>query len=45
MIEQWQVLEILMTSILILWQLFMCRGYIIDYEDARMIKEKLCYVG
>lgn len=26
-------------------ELFMCRGYIIDYEDSRMIKEKLCYVG
>ena len=23
----------------------MCRGYIIDFEDAKMIKEQLCYVG
>lgn len=26
-------------------ELFMCRGYKIDFEDARMIKEKFCYVG
>lgn len=26
-------------------ELFMCRGFMIDFEDVRMIKEKLCYVG